>query len=386
MVLVRGCIRRGLASNGVRFNKTLRYMSPVHAPQSDARLVIKAPAAVLARTQPVDPALLYCLMVVLLPLLAVPAFIALGRSDFFVHHGASVWVQENDAVFDMQNRDCDVLVYGDSTAMTGIDPEVVSQSTGFKTCNIAVTNAVLAVTGNLTLDHYLKQNARPKVLVIQLSPDDFQQENRVWKHTIYAEGLLEQLRHGSPEESRRVLLTHPHEAVSFAGYAAGFSAYYAIKDIWFRTTHLRPEEDQVQVRNGFFTPPAPPRTYCDPAAKLTDRSSGAFSRMLADDFRSTYTPRSSIVLVDVAPIPSCDNNLAAYASELNGVTSNSLQALPIGMFNDGRHYTARGSLVVSSMIARQVNEAAIDNPSIDDRVREVDPQTIAILRRTSLSR
>jgi hypothetical protein len=338
-----------------------------------------------SRTQSADPALLYCLMVALLPLLAIPLFILVGKSDFFVHHGASIWVQSNDAVFDMQDRDCDVLVYGDSTAMTGIDPEVVSRNTGFKTCNISVTNAVLAVTGNLTLDHYLQQNARPKVLVIQLSPDDFQQENRVWKHTIYAEGLLEQLRHGAPAESRRILLTHPREAVSFAGYAAGFSAYYAIRDIWFRTTHLRAEEDQVQVRNGFFTPPAPPRTYCDAAAKLTDHSSGAFSRTLADDFRSNYSGRSSVVLVDVAPIPSCDDNLAAYASELNGITSNSLQALPIELFNDGRHYTARGSRVVSSMIARQVNQVALENPAIDDRT-PVESKSVAVLRRIALRR
>jgi hypothetical protein len=351
-------------------------MSLVLERQSAAPREIEEFAARRAPAKAHDPALLYSVMVVLLPLLAIPLFIALGKSDFFVHHGASVWVQSNDAVFDMQNRDCDVLVYGDSTAMTGIDPEVVSRNTGFKTCNIAVTNAVLAVTGNLTLDHYLQQNARPKVLVIQLSPDDFQQENRIWRHTIYAEGLLEQLRHGAPAESRRVLFTHPHEAVSFAGYAAGFSAYYAIKDIWLRTTHLRSEEDQVQVRNGFFTPPAPPRTYCDTAAKLSDRSGGAFSRMLADDFRNTYSPRSEVVLVDVAPIPSCDDNLAAYASELNGITSNSLQSLPIQFFNDGRHYTATGSRVVSTMIARQVNEAAIDNPGIDNR----EPETRILSR------
>jgi hypothetical protein len=358
-------------------------MTRVPEPQTGASQVTEISAS-RTRTQPVDPALLYCLTVVLLPLLAIPVFIGLGKSDYFMRHGASVWVQSNDAVFGMQDRDCDVLVYGDSTAMTGIDPEVVSRNTGFKTCNIAVTNAVLAVTGNLTLDHYLHQNARPKVLVIQLSPDDFQQENRLWKHTIYAEGLLEQLRHGSPEESRHVLFTHPHEAVQFAGYAAGFSAYYAIKDIWFRTTHLRPEEDQVQVRNGFFTPPSPARTYCDSAAKLTDHSRGAFPRMLADDFRSTYSPRSSVVLVDVAPIPSCDDNLAAYASELNGITSNSLQALPIELFNDGRHYTARGSRVVSGMIAQQVNEVAIENPAIDDRVP--DTRSVAQLRRVALPR
>jgi hypothetical protein len=359
-------------------------MSLVLELQSAASRVTEEAAARRTPAKAHDPALLYSCMVVLLPLLAIPLFIALGKSDFFVHHGASVWVQSNDAVFNMQNRDCDVLIYGDSTAMTGIDPEVVSRNTGFKTCNIAVTNAVLAVTGNMTLDHYLQQNARPKVLVIQLSPDDFQQENRNSRHSINAEGLLEQLRHGAPAESRRVLFTHPHEAVSFAGYAAGFSAYYGLKDIWLRTTHLRAEEDQVQVRNGFFTPPAPPRTYCDTAAKLSDRSSGAFSRMLANDFRSTYSPRSAVVLVDVAPIPSCDDNLAAYTTELSGITSNSLQSLPIQFFNDGRHYTANGSRVVSRMIAQQVNEAALENPGIDDR--EPETRTVGRLQRVVFPR
>ena len=196
--------------------------------------------------------------------------------------------------------------------------------------------------------------------------------------------MLELLRHGSAAESRRVLLTHPREAVSFAGYAAGFSSYYAIKDVWFRTTHLRSEEDQIQVRNGFFTPPAPAREYCDAAAKLTDRSRGAFSRALADDFRSHYAAQSSVVLVDVAPIPSCDDNFAAYASELDGVTSNSLQALPITMFNDGRHYTADGSRWVSKMVALQVNEAALENPSIDDRIIPAPRNTVAELRRVAL--
>ena len=332
-----------------------------------------------------EPAVAYCLLVVILPLLSIPAFIGLGKSDFFLHHGASVWVQSNDAIFDIQDRNCDVLVYGDSTAMTGINPEVVNRQTGFKTCNISVTNAVLAVTGNLTLDHYLEQNAHPKVLIVQLSPDDFQQENRVWKQTIYAEGLLELLRHGSPEEGRRVLLTHPHEAVAFAGYAAGFTAYYAIKDVWFHTTRLRSEEDRIKVHNGFFTPPSPARTYCEPGAKFTNHSSGNFPRTLADDYRNSYADRSSVVLVDVAPIPSCDDNLKAYSSELQGVTSNSLQSLPIELFNDGRHYTAFGSQIVSTLVARQVNEVAQKNPYIGNR--DVGPRyETAALRAVALQR
>ena len=344
--------------------------------------------AASAETPRLDPAVLYSLLVFLLPLLAIPAFIGLGKSDFFLHHGASVWVQSNDAIFNMRNRSCDVLVFGDSTAMTGIDPDVVEHDTGFHTCNIAVTNAVLAVTGNLTLDHFLQNNTRPRMLIVQLSPDDFQPENHLWHHTIYAEGLLEQLRHGSPAESRHLLLSHPHEAISFAGYAAGFSAYYAIKDVWFRATHLRPEEDQVHVRNGFFTPPSPARTFCDAPDTLPSGTNATFARTLSTSFRSSYSSQDSVVLVDVAPIPSCDGNLATFASQLKGVTSNTLQPLPIGFFNDGRHYTATGSRIVSTLIAEQVNEVATKNPALDDRStpRTIQATTLATLRTVSLRR
>lgn len=320
------------------------------------------------RQRRLHPASLYSLLVVLLPMLAVPLCICLGMSNFFLQHGASVWVRSNDSIYNLHNRECDVLIYGDSTAMTGINPDLLNHYTGFRTCNIAVTNAVLAVTGNLTLDRYLQQNARPRMLIIQLSPDDFQRGNRVWDHTVYAEGLLEQLRHGSPVESRHILLTHPHEAIAFAGYAAGYAAYYALKDAWFRSTHRRLNEDTIEVRNGFFTPPSPARTRCEGADSLPADSTASFARSLAAEYQRTYSGQGSVVLVDVAPIPSCDDHLAAYTRELDGVTSNHLEALPIGLFNDGRHYTAFGSRVVSALVARQVNQTAMENPALDDRV------------------
>ena len=327
----------------------------------------------------------YCLVMLLVPLFAIPALIALGRSDFFLHHGASVWVQANDAVFDMRDRDCDVLVFGDSTAMTGIDPEVVEANTGYRTCNIAVTNAVLAVTDNLTLDRFLAHNSRPRVILVQLSPDDFQPENRAWHQTIYAEGMLELLRHGRPGEARHLLLAHPQESIAFAGYAGGYTAWFAIKDVWFHATHLRPEEDTVQVRNGFFTPPSPARTSCDPVPPSVSPNGPrqvAFSRALVADYKSSYADRSGLVLVNVAPIPACDQNFQAYAAALEGVTSNALLPLPIGFFNDGRHYTANGSEIVSTLVARELNAVANHNPSIDDRLPPA--HTIATLRRVRL--
>ncbi|MGD0796424.1 MAG: hypothetical protein ABR910_01765 [Acidobacteriaceae bacterium] len=315
---------------------------------------------------PREAARRYCLLLFALPLLAIPAFIRLGASDFFLRHGASVWVQSNDTIFSQRDRACDVLIFGDSTAMTGINPDVVERNTGFRTCNISVTNSVLAVTHNLTLNRYLAQNARPRVLLIQLSPDGFEPEGSAWDQTVYPEGLLELLRHGTPAEGRRVLLSHPQQAIAFAGYSAGFTAYSLVKDIWFHLTSLRPEEDTLTIRNGFFTPPAPASTSCEPGATFSNpRAGGAFPRTVVGEYQSDYAGRSGIVLVNVAPIPSCDQNLAAFSTSLNGVTSNLLMPLPVHLFNDPRHYTADGSAIVSRIIAEELNEVAQRNPQID---------------------
>ena len=354
-------------------------MTPTTQPANPPAHTALEPAA----PSPQRLSLRYCLTLILLPLLAIPASIALGRSNFFLTHGASVWVRSNDAIFNMHDRDCDVLVFGDSTAMTGIDPALVESHTGLRTCNIAVTNAVLAVTDNLTLQHFLAHNPRPRVLLIQLSPDDFQSSNRAWHNTIYAEGLLELLRHGSPAEVRHVLFHHPQESIAFAGYAAGFSAWYLLKDVWFHTTHLRPEEDTVQVRNGFFTPPSPARTECLPTTEnLIPSADPAFSRALVAEYEQGFRDQAGLVLVNVAPIPACDPNLAAYSAQLAGITSNSLLPLPIGLFNDGRHYTARGSQVVSTLIARELNSVGSRNPNLEDRVPPI--HTVATLRHVRL--
>lgn len=349
-------------------------------------LPLKAPKA---EAEPHAPRRLaplsYCLLLVCLPLLSIPALIALGSSDFFLHHGASVWVQANDKVFDTSHRQCDVLVYGDSTAMTGIDPDRVEEQTGLKTCNIAVTNAVLAVTGNLTLDHFLTNNPKPKVLLIQLSPDGFQPESSVWSHTVYAEGMLELLRHGTPGEVRHLLLKHPAESAAFAGYAAGYTAWYVVKNVWYHATSLRPEEDRISVRNGFFTPPSPALTSCETSPSIVSATNSqqiAFSHSIVANYRNGYSDRAGLVLVNVAPIPECDQNLAAYTAELDGITSNSLLPLPLEYFNSCCHYTALGSKILSTLISGELNKAANGNSTIHDHTPHTRP--VATLHRIRL--
>jgi hypothetical protein len=189
------------------------------------------------------------------------------------------------------------------------------------------------------------------------------------------------LRHASPAQSRHLLLNHPREAIAFAGYAAGFTIYGLAKEAWFHATNMRTAEDSVTIHNGFFTPPAPPSTSCEPGATFSNpKAGGTFPRTVVNRFETEYSSRSNVVLVNVAPIPACDQNLAAFTSELNGITSNSVMPLPVSLFNDPRHYTAVGSAVVSRMVAQELNAVALRNPEIYNQRDELqsgqqnDPQ------------
>ncbi len=381
---------RGEESPGYKNDPRIVFIS------SFSILLVAEPAERLHSTHDLEPTLVvasvtrqqhlrYCLLLVLLPLLAVPACIAFGASNYFLHHGASIWVRANDAVFDMRDRDCEVLVFGDSTAMTGLDPDLLAAETSLRTCNIAVTNAVLAVTGNLPLDHYLAANRSPRILLVQLAPDGFEAAADAWHQTIYAEGMLELLRHGDRTQVRRMLLLHPRESIAFAGYAAGFGAWYLLREAWSQLSHRRPEEDTPLVRNGFFTAPLPARTSCHPPDLILDRDdphNSRLSRELVDSFKRRYASHAEVVLVNVAPIPACDGNLAAYQAALHGVTSNSLQTLPIALFNDDRHYTAAGARVVSAAAAQEVNTVAGQSSSPQDRMPS--SHSVALLHRMHL--
>jgi hypothetical protein len=163
--------------------------------------------------------------------------------------------------------------------------------------------------------------------------------------------------------------------------------YAGLKDIWYHLTSHRPEEDTVTIHNGFFTPPSPASTSCELGATFSNpRAGGTFPRTLVREYEKDYSAKSGVVLVNVAPIPSCDENLAAFSSELNGVTSNSLLPLPVSLFNDPRHYTAVGSAIVSRLVARELNTVAERNPRIDDREPDLEAGNIATLQRTRLGR
>ena len=257
--------------------------------------------------------------------------------------------------------------------MTGIDPDKVEEQTGFRTCNIAVTNAVLAVTGNLTLDHFLAHNARiptccsssfrPTASSLKITAGTTPSTPREWLNccataTRPKPGMFYSPILRSPSPSP---VTPPASPRGTASRTPGFTSPICV----LRKTPSRCATGSSRHADASLEPPANPLHAWSrmplPSASLSRAPWSPTSTMLTPE-------RAGVVLVNVAPIPECDPNLAAYSAELDGVTSNSLLPMPIGYFNNCCHYTARGSEVVSTLIAGELNKVATRNPAVDNRV------------------
>ena len=69
---------------------------------------------------------------------------------------------------------CQVVIYGDSTAMADVDPKLITARTGLTACNIAETRPVEDMVGvDFPLDEYLAHNQQPRYLVTAWTPSTF---------------------------------------------------------------------------------------------------------------------------------------------------------------------------------------------------------------------
>ena len=70
--------------------------------------------------------------------------------------------------FTASGVNADIILFGESSAVMGIDPRLAARSLGMKVINIPNSLGSLNVTGDMALSHYLRVNRRPKLIVFYL--------------------------------------------------------------------------------------------------------------------------------------------------------------------------------------------------------------------------
>jgi hypothetical protein len=288
----------------------------------------------------------YVLTVVLIPLLFLISSIPIVRSASFPAQSGDPFLLNPDYAFNLRHVNCEIVIFGDSTALTGIDPSVVQRITGLTACNIAQSQSILEILGPLALDTYLKNNAPPKYIVMQFAPETLSRDR---KDFFWAEGLTLLLRKKSILEALPVLARHPVEFYKFAIWAIKAkitASYRPVPD--FRAT-----EAIFQSRRGLLSLPKPPETHCTQNFPYMPPTI-SWVRTL----KEKYSGIATRVLINVSPLPTCTPIASLVADGTRNVTDNSLQLYPIGLFCDlDRHLSLEGAERASLAIGQQIISA-----------------------------
>jgi hypothetical protein len=276
------------------------------------------------------------------------------RPDYAAHMSdPSLVVQER--AFVVHGADCQVLITGDSTASTGIDPPIVARLTGLTTCNIASTRPIWDATGTFALDTWLKHNAAPRILVFHFGPEMFYREAG-WDHIPSFEAYVLLLRQGNWKDAWLTMLSHPVRSIEFLQFVL---KQELIRRPPAETNRLQ----QVFVRtisifdqsNGRLNLEAPALKSCEAVEpELYGKLDRAWIRHLREKYQAMGIP----TLVIAAPIPACDPHLSQFESALGPNVDVNVHALPVGLFVTGeRHFTPEGAFAESALVSARIQAA-----------------------------
>ena len=287
---------------------------------------------------------LYALPFLLLPLILFTAAFYIIPSRWFAARAGNNYLANMAYASTIHDSRCQAIIYGDSTAMTGVNPALIERRTGLRTCNLAEYKGVTVVLGTRLLDRYLATNAPPKVLIFLFAPEHLSQPSSWGGYAFEAITLLVQTQPGST--TANLLARHPLDAFSWAEQgmrtALIHSRTHPIPD---SATHVREATaGQLPIAGPVETGcrPDPINEYADPAWVIA--------------LRARYTPRVPLVLIDATPSPTCDASLSYNRSVLSPIVDDvPYPAYPVSAYVHGTgHMNADGATMLSNMLADQI--------------------------------
>jgi hypothetical protein len=292
-------------------------------------------------------ALLYLAPVLLAPLLMIAAAFFIVPSHWLELRSDDIYMLNEGYGARLHGHLCQVLVYGDSGAMVGIDPLLIQQRTGLSVCNIAEYQGMTMVSRTLPLDQFLKQNPAPRYMLFLYSPQNL---NVPWEWTAYTvnEAISYRLQHSPGWRTALLLAAHPTQTLAWAegGLHLALTKLHAHP--------LLPQSSQVrEPYNGQFrVVMGRPRTVCDSRPFHIPPDPKWIQHL-----RTAYATPATTVLVDATPTPDCDPNNPYFAEHLRGLVDDyPLPHLPLRAYTDEGvlHTDAYGAGLLSNLIANQI--------------------------------
>ncbi len=302
----------------------------------------------------VDPAMLrYLLTVLCAMLLLYAAPFVLVRSSLYDSVNPSVFARPLNYAFTTAGVNADVVLFGDSTALLGVDPGQMSSTLGLKAINLVNTQPSLVVNDDMTLRRYLASNRPPKLIVFYFAAWDFNYGATNFDARPTYEGQELLLRQGTSGELFAFVKKHPSDAGIFPlkFYAT------ALEMTLHRIPHATQNAQLAATRGHMDNPDL---------SVLPD--SCKFPPLAVDNIRfdwvrslgARYATPQTKVLFYVAPVPTCTNISSILTRPYNELPAAPPLQVPPGYFSNDVRYVHPLPFAVP-----QLTEA------LDDAVRAV---------------
>jgi len=296
---------------------------------------------------------------VLVPLLIFAGALLIVPTRWFAMRSHSPYIPTVGYGSRLHNVNCPITIYGDSTAMVGVNPRLIQERTGLATCNISELIGMTMVFDTMVLDQFLANNPRPRMIVFLYAPENMDPQSQRNNPEM---SKFEAIRYRFQQPNQLLglmhVMRHPDDFFSWAerGARMSFSAIFAkpfppsVRDARFKTLGQFKLGDSDLLSCSYPSRPVAPNASW------------------IQSLRSRYNRDGTTVLVDVMPIPNCDPDIAYFRHALSGLIDNQLETLPVTDYDSGggggRHANARGSVPLSNMIADQILDRLHASPTI----------------------
>lgn len=299
---------------------------------------------------------LYLLIVMLIPLLAFLSIFPIARTGFFIRTSKRNFWHAMEYQFADRPEQCDVVIYGDSTALMGADPNIIQARTGLKTCNFAITYLGLATTGNLALDHYLAIHPAPRFIVLEVLPSHLRPPALDDESGII-DGFLIADRKLPPLQAAKLFLSHPKNSFYFAAQLwRQLISFTPSTSPDFSEATYRNDIASLAAHHGFFgTQHAGGNTDC-----FYQFQQVSFSQKYVASYRK-YEKDGTRVLIWPSPVRHCDIHLDDYRVGTAFLRVPPPLLLDDEAFADAQHLSESGVAQNSSALADALLKASLRN-------------------------
>ena len=297
------------------------------------------------------PFRLYALIVFCFTLVVYLLPFALIRAPHFERWDSTAFGGSLEWGYTLEHEDADVVLFGDSSALYGIDPLRVSQTVGLKTINLPNVLTSLLVMDDRELKHYLAHNKAPRLIVFYFTPWDldYRKADPAFPTN---EGDMMMLRHGTATDILGYYRNHPSEYLVFP-----FKFYR-----WLDLNSIRkltgPHGGPADLERSGGHMGVGVSELLTPACRLPAQVLAASSSMKTVRLMAArYASAQTRVMVYVAPIPNCAGATTVLENNFSQLPASSpLVLAPRYFVADGNyaHPGVDGLPVVSDQLSSAI--------------------------------